>query len=109
MLAEVPQWLSDVVATLAALAAIGTSATVLSRFAPVRWVWRQLVGDPLARWFRREVRDEVDEAVEPIKAELSTNGGRSLKDAVGRLEQNVMRLSLLCPDDDSPDDDSGQS
>jgi hypothetical protein len=68
-----------------ALSAIIGFCALATRLRPVKWVFRHLVSDPVQGWFRSTVREEVDDAIAPIKAELMFNGGSSLKDQVTRL------------------------
>lgn len=51
-----------------------------------------VVGRPALRWLRRMIAEELDAAIGPVRDELSTNGGSSLKDAVGRLELKTAQL-----------------
>lgn len=80
MLADVPQTLTDVGVYAGVLAAIITTAGLVSRLRPVKWLWRTIISDPAAGWFRREVAEEIEQALVPVKAELSANGGDSVKD-----------------------------
>jgi len=48
---------------IVALAALTAALGVLGRLPPVRWLSRQLFGDPIATWFRREVAEVVDARV----------------------------------------------
>lgn len=101
MLGQVPQWLVDVGAAAAALAAV------------------IVLGQLLVRLFVSAVREVIEDAVAPIRAEVQTNGGSSLKDVVkqvrdglegekaerqarqevldSRLDQVVERLDLFQP------------
>lgn len=56
--------LTDAAAFLVALAALATSAGMLSRLRVVRWLWRQLVAAPLGRWFSSEVVGVVDDRLD---------------------------------------------
>jgi hypothetical protein len=51
-----------------------------------------VVGRPCLRWLRRMIAEELATAIGPVRAELSTNGGSSVKDAVGRLELKTAQL-----------------
>lgn len=84
--------LADVATNVVALAAFLTALGVLSRLRPVKWLWRHVVKDPLSGWFRVEVGAVVNEQLEPLRAELSFNGGATTKDAVARVETAVARI-----------------
>lgn len=96
--------LTDLAQQAGALAAICAALGVLSRLKPVRWTWGKLVSGPLAAWiaetisqgveaFHRtriepslsELRDDVRE----IRAELKTNDGSTLRDAIKRTEEKA--------------------
>ena len=81
-----------VASTVVALAAFWTALGVLSRLRPVKWLWRQLVKDPVSQWFRGELVAVVDEQLKPIRYQLETNDGSSIKDAIGRLEKGQATL-----------------
>jgi hypothetical protein len=73
--------------TTSAVALIAlVNKTGLSR--PIKWLWKRLVGEPHTEYLKRV----FDEQLEPIKAELRTNGGSSLRDAVNRIEANQATL-----------------
>jgi hypothetical protein len=78
-------FLGALTTTLLALIAL-VNKTGLAR--PAKWLWKRLVGEPHTEYLRRV----FDEQLEPIKAELQTNGGTSLKDAVIRTEGKVDQL-----------------
>lgn len=50
-----------VAALCASLVAIVTAVRTLSGLAPVRWLWRRLIGEPVATKFRAEVREAVND------------------------------------------------
>jgi len=76
-----------VASTVVALAAFCTALGVLSRLRPVKWLWRKNVADPISGWLGATVDARLDHKLEPIRYQLETNGGQSLKDAIGRLEK----------------------
>lgn len=78
MLADGAAALIDVGAAAGALVAIIGAVVLVTRLRPVKWLWRTLVSEPLSRWFRAQVREEVGPAVQ----ELSPNGGESFRDLV---------------------------
>lgn len=90
MIASVPSVVTDVAAFCGAVLVVITFLAAISRLRWVRWTWRHLISDPLAGWLRGVVLDVVREwhaeAVEPrlsaIEAQLRTNGGGTLRDAV---------------------------
>lgn len=83
-------WLTDLGAMAAAVTAIVAAVVLLARLPPVRWVWRQLVSDPLSRWAEGLIHEGVQafhlERVEPelraIRKELTLNDGSTLRDEV---------------------------
>jgi hypothetical protein len=77
-----PSWVTLLVALCGAWATFLTALALTSRTRMFRWLWSRLVADPVAAW----LRGEVESAVAPIRAELTTNGGASLKDAAARME-----------------------
>lgn len=83
--------LTDVAAFCGSILVIITLLAAVSRLRPARWVWRTLVSNPLAAWFRDDVvlpgaRAWHAEAVEPrlaaIEKQLTTNDGSTLRDEV---------------------------
>lgn len=97
MIASVPQVITDVAAFCGAVLVVITLLAAVSRLRWVRWSWRRLVSDPLAGWLRGVVlegaREWHAEAVEPrlsaIEAQLRTNGGGTLRDAVDRAAREA--------------------
>lgn len=97
MIATVPQVITDVAAFCGAVLVVLTMLAMVSRLRWVRWLWRRLVSDPLAGWLRGVVLDGAREwhaeAVEPrlsaIEAQLRTNGGGTLRDAVDAAAQDA--------------------
>lgn len=72
-------------ALCAAIIAIITCAVLVARLPPVRWLWRRLVAEPAGGWFRHQVRAEVED----ITAQVTKNGGASLRDAIDRIEKRL--------------------
>lgn len=92
MLADAPGFLLDFGATATAVVAIIGACILVSKLRPVRWVYRRLVAEPLATWFREQVRHEVAPALE----ELRPNGGASFRDLVlARLADGEARFDGL--------------
>jgi len=79
---------TGVVTAVVGLAAFCAAVGALSRLKPVKWLWRHLVTDPLSLWFD----DRLDAKFAPIKVELSTNGGGSIKDAVIEMRESIARI-----------------
>lgn len=65
--AELPNWITDAGSLAAATTAVVVVLGLLTRAKPVRWVWRQLIGDPVGRWAGGIVSAQVD----PVRAELA--------------------------------------
>lgn len=103
-----------------AAASIATALTVLSKSPigrAINWVWRRLVAETVRDWHQEAVteviRDQVfpvtshnTERIDMILAEVSPNGGTSVKDSVdslvrgqkkifGRLDDQCVRLEAL--------------
>lgn len=79
VLAEVWPLLVDIGTVAGILLAIGGVIGLLSKARPVRWLWRQLLGDPVTRWAGRV----VDDRVAPVRgdiAELRTDLGTNTTD-----------------------------
>ena len=67
MLAELPTWLTDAGTIAGVIIATAAVLGLLTRAKPVRWVWRQLIGEPVGRWAGGIVSAQVD----PVRAELA--------------------------------------
>lgn len=73
-------------------AVVTDAATIAASITVCAGAASLIVGRPALRWLRRMIAEEFDAACAPIRAELATNGGSSLKDAVGRLELKTAQL-----------------
>lgn len=82
-----------VATSVVALAAFCTALGVLSRLKPMKWLWRQNVKDPLSGWLREVVDERLEHKLQPIRYQLETNGGQSLKDAISRVEVTANKLT----------------
>lgn len=117
VLADVPSWvvtLRDasiaIGAVCGALLTIGaaTKMPVVNR--PIRWLWRNLVSDPVGGWLRGvldhhaepdrarivEVAGQVADIagrLEVVEHEVRTNDGQSLRDVADRVEQMTVGLA----------------
>lgn len=92
MLADAPGFLTDFGAAAGAVVAIIGACVLISRLRPVRWVYRRLVSEPFAAWFREQVRHEVA----PTLEELRPNGGASFRDLVlARFDVNEGRFTNI--------------
>lgn len=92
MLADAPGFLVDFGAAAGAIVAIIGACILIARLRPVRWVYRRLVSEPFAVWFREQVRHEVA----PALHELTPNEGESFRDLVlARFERNEGRLEVV--------------
>jgi hypothetical protein len=78
----VPGWVELVAAICGMWVTFLTALALTARTRAARWLWARLIAEPITKWFRAE----VECVVEPIRAELQTNGGASLKDAIVRIE-----------------------
>lgn len=83
ILATVADTLRDLGTLCAALAATVGFFALVAKLRPVRWVFRKVLADPLAGWFRGLVREEIDRK----------NGGSTLKDTVDRLDDQFFELT----------------
>lgn len=85
--------LRDAGSIAAALAAIIGCFVLVSKLPPLRWLWRHLVADPVAQWFRAEMREEIDRR----------NGGSTLMDMVVALDGRVGGLEQKLDDHTAQD------
>jgi hypothetical protein len=74
-----------------ALAAIVTTVGIVSRIRPVRWLWRRVVIDPAAGWFR----DQVEEVVGPKIAAVHRRIDRHMVDEETGAQAITERLDTL--------------
>lgn len=74
MAGDITEWLLSVGKLLGALVAVGVSLGTLAKFRPVRWVYANLIGNPVSRWFR----GEVEEAVKPLRVDVEAMKGSIL-------------------------------
>lgn len=72
-----------------ALAALVTAMRVITGFAPVRWVWKRLVHDPVQEGLRAVVQEELKPMLDAALGELRPNHGSSFRDAVDRVGSNL--------------------
>lgn len=79
----------DAAAVAGALSVIFGFVALATRLRPVRWLGRRLVTVPFGDWVARTVRAELDDALVEVRAELTFNGGSSLKDQVTRLVRHM--------------------
>jgi hypothetical protein len=86
MLAQVPVLIQDVGAWCLALTAVLTLLALVSRTRAYRWLFTHMVAEPMTHWLRREITETVEPMVAPIRAELTTNGGSTVKDSLLRIE-----------------------
>lgn len=117
LLGEVPSWvvtLRDasiaIGAVCGALLTIGaaTKLPVVNR--PIRWLWRNLVSDPVGGWLRGvldhhaepdrlridalgEQLVQVADRLGVVEHEVRTNDGQSLRDVADRVEQMTAGLA----------------
>lgn len=74
ILAEVPPFLTDAAGIITATTVIVSSFVLFSRLRPMKWVWRNLVSDPLgewgSRWFRAGAENWHRERIEPRLAKI---------------------------------------
>lgn len=91
-MAAAPSIVVDIAAWAGALLAVLGVLAALGRVPFVRKTWKRSVTGP----YWQAHRDLIVEATEPqfkaIKAELRTNGGSSLRDAVDRVERDVQEF-----------------
>lgn len=83
VMATIADTLRDLGTLSAAMAATVGFAALVAKLRPVRWVFRKLLADPLAGWFRGHLREEMDRK----------NGGSTLKDTVDRLDDQFFELT----------------
>jgi hypothetical protein len=97
MTGQVEPWVRDLGAYAIVIAAVIGAAFALGKIAPVASLaagvwhmvgrgWRGAVSDPLAKFLRENVRDEVEQALN------ASNGGHTIRDRVERLEDGQRRV-----------------
>lgn len=91
VLAAIPRVLQDVGAAAAALTATLLFVGLVWRSRPMRWVWRRLVAEPFASWFRAQIAHEIEPRIAEVRAELRPNGGSSFRDEMNRRLGDVER------------------
>lgn len=81
MIAVIPQWLSDAAAFIGAVTVIAGGITAIITRKPFRWVWRTMVAEPFAHWFRArsvEANEQLASALEEhrkyVRYHLGPNG-----------------------------------
>ena len=92
MLGEVAPLLQEVAAWCIALTAVLAFLAVVCRTRLCRWLFATLITEPVTHWLRREVEEVVAPIrsdVEYVRAEVTLNGGKSLKDTVTRIERHI--------------------
>ena len=82
------QYAGALVAISAAIVAI----KVITGGGPFKWLWDRLIHQPVREGLREVIVAEVSPLLEAVRAELTTNGGSSLRDAVNRLEHHGLIL-----------------
>lgn len=75
--------LTDLGTVAGALLAIGALLAAASRLRPFRWLWRNLVTEPVGEWFGAV----IDHRLAPITEQFSNNGGSTARDAIDRIER----------------------
>lgn len=76
MFAELASWITDAGSLAAAITAVLVVLGLLTRAKPVRWVWRQLIGEPVGRWAGGIVSAQVDPVrndIANLRTDLGTN------------------------------------
>lgn len=58
---------------IGALTVIGGAVVAVSRFRPVRWIWRQIVSDPIGQFFRDQVHEATNEQFTRAAAALEAH------------------------------------
>lgn len=84
--------LQEYAGALVAVAAMLTAIKIITGAGPFRWVWNRLIHQPVRESLREVITAEVSPLLESVRAELTTNGGSSLRDAINRLERQGARL-----------------
>lgn len=85
IVAEVPTPIADAAALIGALVVIFGAGAALAKLRPVRWIGRQLIGDPMTRWGH----GVVNTAVEPIVERLD----QTEKNHIGLSEALVTHMA----------------
>ena len=90
MLSAIPQWIVDLAAWVGVIAALVTGITVTSK--PLSKLGK-IIGGFVTDEIGQVVERSVEAKLAPIKAEVEIDSGKSLKDAVIRIEQAVAELT----------------
>ena len=91
ILAQLPQVVIDVGAGAGALVAVLAAFAAVWKIPAVRNRWTRHVTEPRRAQHREDVAAVLEPMIAPLRHELQTNGGSSLKDAVRRVEQTQER------------------
>lgn len=89
MIAQVPSWITDAGVFAGVVVAFVAAVRALTGWAPLRWVLRRLVHDPMRDGLRQVLSEEFGPMLEQVKAELTYNGGASTKDMVRNIHRTV--------------------
>lgn len=78
------------------IAGVVVALGVLAKWGPLRWLLKQVVTDPVTEALDERITNRVvpllDERLAPIHAQLVTNDGSSLRDAVNLVGAGVHAL-----------------
>lgn len=91
MLSSIPQWIVDLAAWVGVVAALVTGLTITGK--PLSKLGK-IIGGFVTDEIGQVVDRSVEERLAPIKAEVEIDSGKSLKDAVIRIEQAVNELAI---------------
>lgn len=77
---------------LVAISAAVVAIKVVTGGGPFKWLWDRLIHQPVREGLREVIVAEVSPFLRAVEAELTTNDGSSLRDAVNRLEKQGLIL-----------------
>lgn len=84
MLAELPTWLTDAGTIAGVIIATAAVLGLVARARPVRWLWRQLVSDPIGGWASGVVSAQVD----PVRSDIA-----DVRDSLTSTDASVSSLA----------------
>jgi hypothetical protein len=98
LLADVPQWVTDAGVVAGTITVLITFLGLLSRLRPARWLWHQLISEPLGAWLRHQITAVAAPLIEPIQLKVDENA--VLLDATAaRLDQTTLDLGAHMADE----------
>lgn len=92
MVASVPSWVTDAAILATAIAAVSGSLRVVFGWSLLRWFARRLITEPLEESLDHKIDHRIKPTLDQIMAELTVNGGSTMKDEVRRTAERMEEL-----------------